>query len=483
MSGQIAEFWASLGFKIAPDEIKKVDKFLGDAEKKLKGTNRRKTEEAKATTQVAKAVDKEVKSKKQAVKADVEANKAIEQKAKAVDKLSAAEVRRARKLGAAMTPLRRVDTTVLNRINRMFPSMGVGVAKGDDRSLITSMYGGLFKLADAGKVGRRSPAILEAAALNKLGINNPRFSKGGRVTEYLRAKALQPELSALGRIGQRSGSFKPIGWAMSQFDGRLNQLQRAGQASIAARQRAGFMARVNDRLSYLAGPSKSDELKSMANFYRQQERFAREELKLKKQGLRTEQQVERTRRQGMITERARNFQNRLSSWMGGGGAGGGSGAGGGGGTTILGSGGRNAASYGRANYLHAGGATGAFMRYGIGSLPFIGGMYGIGALNRANQEAISTRLTTQAVVQGYGMEEQVGVEAFDWLRNLGNEVGFSYMDASQDYNQFLANALGAGLGIDGSQDIFQGMAEYQTAMGVTPYRRKLVNNALNQMLG
>ena len=448
MSGQIAEFWASLGFKIAPDEIKKVDKFLGDAEKKLKGTNQRKTEEAKATTQVTKAVEKEVKAKTSAVKTEVAANKVIEQKAKAVDKLSTAEVRRARKLGESLNRLTPVNTALQGRINRMFPSMGTKVLpKGEDRSLITSWYRGAFDLASAGKVGRRNPALLEAAALNKLGINNPRFSRGGRVTEYLRAKALQPELSALGRIGQRSGSFKPTGWAMSQFDGRLNQLQKAGQASIAAGQ--------------------------------QQNRVTKEELKLKKQGLRTEQQVERTRRRGMITERARNFQNRLSGAMSG--AGGGSGSGGG--TTILGSGGRNAASYGRANYLYAGGATGAFMRYGIDSLPFIGGMYGIGVLNRANQEAISTRLTTQAVVQGYGMEEQVGVEAFDWLRNLGNEVGFSYMDASQDYNQFLANALGAGLSIDGSQGIFQGMAEYQTAMGVTPYRRKLVNNALNQMLG
>ena len=36
---------------------------------------------------------------------------------------------------------------------------------------------------------------------------------------------------------------------------------------------------------------------------------------------------------------------------------------------------RSAASNNRANYLHAGGATGAFMRYGAASLPLIGGVY------------------------------------------------------------------------------------------------------------
>lgn len=146
-------------------------------------------------------------------------------------------------------------------------------------------------------------------------------------------------------------------------------------------------------------------------------------------------------------------------------------------------GGRSSSSYERANYLHAGGAAGAFMRYGAASLPFIGGVYGMGALNKSNQEQISNRLTTQAVIQGRGGTEQEGKDAFEWLRNLANDVGFNYTDAAPEYNQFLANALGAGLDTQGAQGIFQGFSEYQTAMGVTPARRKLVQNALSQMLG
>src|SRR5690554_354244 len=107
---------------------------------------------------------------------------------------------------------------------------------------------------------------------------------------------------------------------------------------------------------------------------------------------------------------------------------------------------------------------------------------GIGNLNQANQELISTQLTTQAVVEAHGYVGK-GEETFDWLRRLGNNLGFSYMDQAQDYNSFLANALGAGQSIGGAQGIYKGFAEYQRAMGVTPARQKLVMSALSQMMG
>jgi len=144
---------------------------------------------------------------------------------------------------------------------------------------------------------------------------------------------------------------------------------------------------------------------------------------------------------------------------------------------------RSDSSFSRANFLHAGGAGGALARYGVASLPFVGGVYGLGSLNTANQELISGQLTTQAVLAAKGYSTQQGVDANKWLFGLANDVGFNYMEALPDYNQFLSNSLGAGLGVEQSQDIFKGFSEYQTAMGVTPARRKLVQNALSQMLG
>src|SRR5690554_1991529 len=110
------------------------------------------------------------------------------------------------------------------------------------------------------------------------------------------------------------------------------------------------------------------------------------------------------------------------------------------------------------------------------------GIRGVGNLNQANQELISTQLTTQAVVESYGLEGR-GPEAFSWLQRLGNNLGFSYMDQAQDYNSFLANALGAGQSLGGAQGIYKGFAEYQRAMGITPARQKLVMSALSQMMG
>lgn len=124
-----------------------------------------------------------------------------------------------------------------------------------------------------------------------------------------------------------------------------------------------------------------------------------------------------------------------------------------------------------------------FMHFGMASIPFIGGAIGLSSLNRANQENMSTRLTTQAVMQSQGFSEQQGKQSFEWLRNLANQNGFRYMDVAPDYNQFMANSLGAGLGIGQSQDIFRGFNEYGTAMGISSSRRKLVTNAMSQMLG
>ncbi len=105
-----------------------------------------------------------------------------------------------------------------------------------------------------------------------------------------------------------------------------------------------------------------------------------------------------------------------------------------------------AGNFSYSSMFQGGGVAGSIARYGMGSLPFIGGSYGLMQLNTANQEAISTRLTTQAVLQAQGFTERQGEQAFQWLRNLANLNGFSYMQAAPDYNQFLSNALGAGYG-------------------------------------
>lgn len=130
----------------------------------------------------------------------------------------------------------------------------------------------------------------------------------------------------------------------------------------------------------------------------------------------------------------------------------------------------------------AGGLGGLAARmYGPALALGLGG-YGLGTINRRNQEVISAQLTTQAVVEAAGLGGQ-GPQAFEWLRAQGNRIGFDYMSQSESYNNFLSNALGAGMDLQGSQDIYLGFAEYARAMGITPARNKLVMNALSQMMG
>lgn len=111
-----------------------------------------------------------------------------------------------------------------------------------------------------------------------------------------------------------------------------------------------------------------------------------------------------------------------------------------------------------------------------GTLGVYGAYRGLSALNTANQEIISAQLTTQAVTEAGGAPGE-GPRAFEWLRYQANRVGFSYMEASSDYNNLLSNTLAAGLGVGQGQDIFQGFSEYGRAMGITPYRQNLVFNA------
>lgn len=151
---------------------------------------------------------------------------------------------------------------------------------------------------------------------------------------------------------------------------------------------------------------------------------------------------------------------------------------------------RQQGSMARSAGFGAAAGTGMFGAHG-GRLPgLIGGGYvgamalrGIGSINTANQEVISTQLTTQAVTEAAGLGPEAGPKAFNWLQRLGNNLGFNYMDQAQDYNSFLANSLGAGQTLGGSQSIYKGFAEYQRAMGITPARQKLVMSALSQMMG
>lgn len=130
--------------------------------------------------------------------------------------------------------------------------------------------------------------------------------------------------------------------------------------------------------------------------------------------------------------------------------------------------------YSRANYLHAGGAAGAFMRYGAGSLPLIGGMYGMGALNRANQELISTEIAAGAI---FGDRAS---QAKNWLERHSDYVGYNYLETMPIFSSFMASSMPL-MGYDTSLGVFEALAEFGRTRGTDSVGMKRAMTAIQQM--
>lgn len=134
-------------------------------------------------------------------------------------------------------------------------------------------------------------------------------------------------------------------------------------------------------------------------------------------------------------------------------------------------------------------ATGAaFGSFGLGrlgtaGLALIGGGYGLGALNRRNQEVVSAQLQSQAVVQQAGGTVEQGQQSFEFLRQQAQRVGFNYLDASPDYNKLLSGLTGAGFSIQQGQQVYTGFAELARVNKLDRVQQQRVFRALSQVAG
>lgn len=127
--------------------------------------------------------------------------------------------------------------------------------------------------------------------------------------------------------------------------------------------------------------------------------------------------------------------------------------------------------------------AGLYGPLGYGALALAGGGYGLGALNRRNQEVVSAQLQSQAVVQQAGGTVQQGQESFQWLRNQANRIGFNYLDASPDYNKLLSGLTGAGMSVKQGQDVYKGFAELSRVNKLDRIQQQRVFRALSQIAG
>lgn len=120
---------------------------------------------------------------------------------------------------------------------------------------------------------------------------------------------------------------------------------------------------------------------------------------------------------------------------------------------------------------------------GYGALALAGGGYGLGALNRRNQEVVSAQLQAQAVVQQAGGTVQQGQDSFQWLRNQADRIGFNYLDASPDYNKLLSGLTGAGMSVQQGQGVYKGFAELSRVNKLDRVQQQRVFRALSQIAG
>lgn len=111
------------------------------------------------------------------------------------------------------------------------------------------------------------------------------------------------------------------------------------------------------------------------------------------------------------------------------------------------------------------------------------GGYGLGALNQRNQQVVAAQLQTNAVVQQAGGTAAEGGQAFSWLREQGQRVGFNYLEAAPDYAKLLSGLTGAGMSVKEGQGVYKGFAELSRVNKLDRVQQQRVFRALSQIAG
>lgn len=135
---------------------------------------------------------------------------------------------------------------------------------------------------------------------------------------------------------------------------------------------------------------------------------------------------------------------------------------------------RSASSASRANFLHAGGAGGALARYGVESLPFIGGAFGAVQLNQANQNMMSANIAAESVL-GANAKPMM-----DWLAKRTDYLGVNYAETLPQFTKFMASSSPL-LGAEASKDVFSGFMQFGRTRGATGVSMNRALNAVSQM--
>ena len=130
------------------------------------------------------------------------------------------------------------------------------------------------------------------------------------------------------------------------------------------------------------------------------------------------------------------------------------------------------------NFMYGGGTAGALARYGVGSVPFIGGAYGLMTLNRGSQELQANAMALSASAGNEADTKQYA----EFLNNLGDRLGKKTSTMTPFFAQMLAGSKGTALEPH-LMSGFESLMEYSSVMMLDDQKVKGTIRAFTQMIG
>lgn len=125
--------------------------------------------------------------------------------------------------------------------------------------------------------------------------------------------------------------------------------------------------------------------------------------------------------------------------------------------------------------------SGSIMRMGTRAIPLIGGAYGLGQINKANDEWQGQRMASDAIFSS-GNFGVTGEQAREWLMASAMRDGFNFKDSLPQFNGFMASAMPM-MGYEKSRDTFEAFTQFGRTRGASSESMGRALYALQQMAG
>lgn len=126
------------------------------------------------------------------------------------------------------------------------------------------------------------------------------------------------------------------------------------------------------------------------------------------------------------------------------------------------------------SFMRSSGTVGTIAKYGVASIPFIGGALGMAQLNQANQQMISSNIAAESVL---GLNAK---PLLDWLSKRSDYLGVSYADTLPQFTKFMASSSPL-MGQEASKDVFSSFMQFGRTRGADKVSMNRALTAIGQM--